>query len=105
MMNGDFYTHYKGGEYRFQCIALPLDEVQDKSKLEQKGVARYHENDRDIELFFYNGVWFVNDDLPHVIYQSEKDYDTKKVWAREVDDFFGYKHKDSHYIKRFTLKG
>ncbi|BBU38943.1 hypothetical protein NSQ61_09265 [Aeribacillus sp. FSL K6-1121] len=29
---------------------------------------------------------------------------TDKVWAREVDDFFGYKEKDGRYIKRFALK-
>lgn len=104
MKNGDYYTHYKGGEYWFQCIALPLSEVQDKSQLQQTGTARYHENDKDIDLYFSNGVWFVDDDVPQVIYQSEKDYNTDKVWAREVDDFFGYKSLIGLQVKRFTLR-
>lgn len=104
MKYGDYYNHYKGVEYWFQCIALPLNEATDKRKLEENGVARYHENDRDIALYFNNGTWYVDDDVPHVIYQSEQDYDTEKVWAREVDDFFGYKIEAGHPIKRFELK-
>lgn len=109
MKNGDFYQHYKGGEYFFDCIALPL---QDSSlsfltvnKMTETGKARYHENTHDLNLYAIGGATYIDSDVPHVIYQSEKDYDTEKVWAREVDDFFGYKHvTGSHYIKRFALK-
>jgi hypothetical protein len=108
MKNGDFYKHYKGGEYFFDCIALPL-EVSPFSKIakEEKHTqtARHHENTQDLDLYLINGVTFIKSDVPHVIYQSEKDYNTNFVFAREVDDFFGYKHIiGSHYIKRFTLK-
>ncbi|MEK5323799.1 DUF1653 domain-containing protein [Aeribacillus composti] len=104
MIRNDIYTHYKGNDYQFKCIALPLNEVEDQSCLVPKGTARYYENDRDIPLYFHNGVWLIDSDLPHVIYQSEANYGTDKVWAREVDDFFGYKEKDGRYIKRFALK-
>jgi hypothetical protein len=102
MKTGDFYQHYKGGEYYFDCIALPLNGLRSARKIT---TARYHENTHDIQLFIDDsGTTFIDSALPHVIYQSEKDYDTDKVWAREVDDFFGYKEKDGRFIKRFALK-
>jgi hypothetical protein len=98
MKYGDFYEHSKGGGYFFKCIALP---IENRDKLELVGVARYHENDRDINLYqSENKVLFLDSELPHVIYQSESDYKTDKYWVREVDDFFGYKEDK---IKRFTL--
>lgn len=105
MNYGDFYTHYKGNDYWFQCIALPLDVLASDANLKRVGSARYHENDKDIDLYFDNGVWFVDYEFPCVIYQAEKDHDTEFVWAREVDDFFGYKGKEGRYVKRFALKG
>lgn len=108
MKTGDFYTHYKGGEYFFDCIALPIGLNQfNKYKMKQylTQTARHHENTYDLNLYLINGVTFVESENPHVIYQAEKDYDTNKVWAREVDDFFGYKNlTGSHYVKRFSLK-
>jgi hypothetical protein len=102
MKKGDFYTHFKGGEYYFDCIALPLEERESGEKIQ---TARYHDDTRDVDLYVENGVTFIDAEVPHVIYQAEKDYDTNKVWAREVDDFFGYKHlTGSHFQKRFTLK-
>lgn len=104
MNKGDFYTHYKGGEYFFDSIALPLTTQRNLTNV---GEARYHDNSHDLELYIDdNGTIFINSDLPHVIYQGEDHYDTDFVWAREVDDFFGYKHiTGSHHIKRFSLKG
>jgi hypothetical protein len=103
MKTGDFYSHYKGGEYYFDCIALPLKGSKRARKIQ---TARYHENTHDIDLYIdENGTTFIDSDVPHVIYQAEKDYNTDKVWAREVDDFFGYKDVGISYVqKRFTLK-
>lgn len=105
MKNGDFYNHYKNVEYYFDCIALPLND-RNKAKLEYIGTTRYHEDTHDIDLYFHkeSGVTFIDADVPHVIYQSEKHYDTNFTYAREVDDFFGYKIEHGNYIKRFTLK-
>ena len=102
MKNGDFYNHYKGGEYFFDCIALP---VGDLITVEPIGVARYHEDTHDIELFRSNdGVTFIESDKPHVIYQAKADYNTSKVYAREVDDFFGFVCiRGFTYSKRFAL--
>ena len=98
MKSGDFYRHSKGGGYYFKNIALPLE---NRKKVKLIGIARYHENDRDIKLYqSEEKVLFIESDLPHVIYQSESDGETDKYWAREVDDFFGYKDGK---IKRFTL--
>jgi hypothetical protein len=69
------------------------------------GPARYHDNTHDLALYAIDGVTFIDSDVPHVIYQSEEDYNTYAVWAREVDDFFGYKQDNGKYIKRFALKG
>lgn len=104
--NGDFYKHYKGGEYFFDCIALPINDrnlfINGMAKTDK---ARYHEDTHDLELYTIDGVTFINSDIPHVIYQAEKDYDTNFVYAREVDDFFGYKTEGTTLYKRFVLKG
>lgn len=104
MRNGDFYKHYKGNEYFFDSIALPLPDTM-KNKAKQNGKARYHENTHDVDLYFYEGVTYIDADVPHVIYQAEVDYDTTFVYAREIDDFFEHKQlKDGQYVKRFILK-
>lgn len=112
MRNGDFYQHYKGGEYFFEGIALPVDEVQDKRGLEKAGVAWDAHTPDDVEypqelqLFMSKeGVLFISAPYPHVIYQAEKDYNTEKVWARKVDDFFSMVNITPFQSqKRFTLK-
>lgn len=105
MKHGDRYLHFKGGEYFFQGIALPLKEGNLSHETVKNmmflGTVRYHENTHDIELYSIDGAMFIDSDKPHVIYKNP----LKNSWAREVDDFFGYKHvTGSHYIKRFTLK-
>lgn len=79
--------------------------IWDKEELIKFSTARYHENTYDIDLFVgKHGVTFVDADLPYVIYQSKADYGIDKVWAREVDDFFGYKVDNGQYVKRFSSK-
>lgn len=90
MKNGDLYQHYKGGKYIFKGIALPVeDDFVNKRNLVSFGRATYHENTHELELFSC----------------SSKDYNTKKVWAREVDDFFGFIQSEERYVKRFALNG
>ena len=105
MKNGDFYHHHKNVEYFFDCIALPLDK-RNTHKLELNGKARYHEDTHDLDLYYdrQTGVTFIESDVPHVIYQSEDNYNTDFVYAREVDDFFEYTEKNGTLIKRFTRK-
>lgn len=104
MKQGDLYNHFKGTEYQFKCIALPLNTVENKEVLKFIGNVRYHEDDKDIKIYQHNGIWVADYELPLVIYQSELNYGTNEYWAREVDDFFGYKINNGKYIKRFILK-
>ncbi|OPD57618.1 hypothetical protein [Bacillus anthracis] len=96
MKTGDFYKHYKGKDYFFDCIALPVDEFMGRpSELEDFGLVALDAHTPDgqeiveVKLFYSNGVTFIDKDKAHVIYQAEEDHDTDKVWAREVDEFFG----------------
>jgi hypothetical protein len=110
MRNGDFYQHYKNKEYYFDCIALPVDSVTSRRMLIKDGVALdAHTPDdvpepQELQLFrTSDGIVFIAAPDPHVIYQSEEDYNTDKVWARRVDDFFGnVEHLEN--VKRFELK-
>lgn len=108
MKHGDKYIHFNGGEYLFESIALPLkdDRIPEHIKREMVhiGTVRYHENTHDVDLYMVNGVLYIESELPHVIYEAQ--YNTvAKRWAREMDDFFGYKIKENgEAIKRFTLQ-
>lgn len=106
MKYGDKYTHFKGGEYIFEGIALPLRtgnlSVTTVKNMIYQGKVRYHENTHDIELYSLDGVLFIDSDIPHVIYQSIKSYGIS--WAREVNDFFGHKEENGRFIRRFVLK-
>ncbi|PTY93007.1 hypothetical protein [Heyndrickxia sporothermodurans] len=107
MKYGDEYRHYKGGHYRFLGIAFPVKSgelsAETQSYLTRTGTARYHENTHDINLFMIDGAYFIDSDVPHVIYQSEKDYQSDHMWAREVDDFFGYiLSPEGNFVRRFA---
>lgn len=103
MKNGDIYTHYKGNDYKFIRIALPMkDDLLDTKELVKFSTVRYHENNKDFDVYTAtNGSIFIDSDVPFVIYKSLVDY---KIWAREVDDFFTYINKNGSFIKRFKLK-
>lgn len=108
MKKGNIYHHFKGAEYWFEGIALPKKNASLGCKAASEMVyvqdVRYHEDTHDIKLFSLDGALFINSDLPHVIYQSKKDYGTDRMFAREVDDFFGYKEDgEKGLVKRFTL--
>lgn len=107
MKYGDEYLHFKGNRYRFIGIALPMTDAMSEETINSMtyvGEARYHDNTRDVSLYVIDGAHFIKSDVPHVIYQSEKDYETDRVWAREVDDFFGYKlTPEGNFVKRFAL--
>lgn len=107
MKYGDEYLHFKNNRYRFLGIALPMRghnfSEETKRVMAFEGTVKYHENTHDIKLYSIDGAYFIDADVPHVIYQSEKDYETDNAWAREVDDFFGYK-LDPHgnFVRRFA---
>lgn len=106
MKYGDNYKHFKGGEYIFEGIALPLrtgNLSQETIKnMTYQGKVRYHENSHDIDLYSIDGAFFIDSELPHVVYVALKTNGI--VWAREVDDFFGYKQKENgELVKKFSL--
>lgn len=107
--HGDVYDHFKGGEYFFDGIALPKDDLNIyfdvRRGMQFEQLAKYHDGTRDVKLYTYGGVTFIDSNVPHVIYQAAADYDTDKVYAREVDDFFGYKIKENgEAIQRFVRR-
>lgn len=107
MKPADRYTHYKGNLYYFSGIALPLMETTVESEIHTLMTlvreVRYHENTHDLSLYMVDGILFIDADKPHVIYFPLKEAGEQQVWAREVDDFFGYTHNaDGEFVKRFT---
>lgn len=106
MKRGDIYKHFRGERYVFICIAIPMkDEFIRTTNLFPFFDARYHEDKHNIELYTSSdGVVYINSEVPHVVYHSQKDSKMEKPWVREVDDYFGYKeNKDGHLVKRFSL--
>ncbi|MCA1066609.1 hypothetical protein QTG56_26120 (plasmid) [Rossellomorea sp. AcN35-11] len=101
MKRGDRYSHFKGNDYAFMGIAIPLSDIPKEILGGMKKVsARYHEDTHNVDLYMLEGLLVLDAELPHVIYWDREG----KKWAREVNDFFGYKHLvGSHYEKRFTL--
>lgn len=107
MKHGDIYDHFKGGEYFFDSIALPKDDLNIKYDIRRDmrstQRATYHDGTREVKLYSYGGIPFIDASVPHVIYQAKADYETDKVYARPVDDFFGYKTQpNGQQTKRFT---
>lgn len=113
MKCGDIYKHFKGGEYTFLGISIPLQDNAigfNKGNLLESGKAKLESTLNDIPLYDYFGLQssggagliFTDSDIPYVIYQSHKD---ELIWARPVDDFFGYKEKaNDELVKRFSLQ-
>ncbi|WP_176548365.1 hypothetical protein [Bacillus toyonensis] len=109
MKNGDVYIHYKLKKYRFYSIALPLNEFTGFiTDLTYGGIAYdshspKYQKINYIQLYHYCGLTLIDKDTPHVIYQSEDDYNTDKIWAREVADFFGVvENNPCNLAMRFT---
>lgn len=103
MKHGDKYRHFKGAEYTFHGLALPIEEDNPEEetvrKVKFESNVKHHDSTHSIELYFLDGVLFIDSDVPHVIYVSKDN----TVWAREVDDFFGCKvTEDGTWLKRFT---
>lgn len=110
--NGDEYKHFKGGDYTFLGISIPLLDpyIQFKKEdLSVSGKAILEETQEEIILYDYfglhnagSGLIFTDLEIPYVIYQSDE---TGVIWARPVDGYFGYKKKENNVlVKRFTLK-
>lgn len=109
MKNGDLYKHLDGQEYVFNCIALPFKDPdlskRDKERMLHTHDARLHDKVEWLNVYQSGGATFIDSDVPHVLYQSKKDFedDTDFVYAREVDNFFGQENKGSGMFKRFEL--
>ena len=105
----DIYKHFKGKKYLFIGVALPFKTFQIPQNINltnemvKASNIMYHENTHEVEVYTLWGTYLINSDIPHVIYQSEKDIGTDKRWAREIDDFFGYKEVDGVHVKKFKL--
>lgn len=105
MKKNDQYRHFKGTLYVYQFISLPKEEQtkETKEKMRFVGKVRFHENTHDLDLYEYEGIYFIDSDIPHVIY---KNTEVQPLWARPVDDFFGYKRVETgEWTKRFTRIG
>lgn len=107
MKQEDRYKHFKGTIYLSKGVALAL-RVANMSpdileRMTFKRTVRHHENKYDLNLYSIGDLLFIDSEYPFVIYQSELDQEDK-VWAREIDSFFGYKReKDNKITERFEL--
>lgn len=115
MKKGQEYKHFKGGQYIFLGITIPLKATEcsfEKSHLKRVGRAMHSESQESITLFDYfglpesggAGLIFSDTDVPYVLYQNIKDVEGEKLWLRQVEDFFGYKEFGSgEMVRRFSL--
>lgn len=109
MRKGDIYRHFKGNDYVFLGISVPMFDIDDdyiKSKLKPLYKSFYSElPEREINVYHYKGILVANTECPMVLYHR-KNEDRETIWARPVDLFYGEKHfEDGSSIKRFTLTG
>jgi Protein of unknown function (DUF1653) len=127
----EVYNHYKGADYEFIMVALPVgdrDAVWDVEELEE--VARYHEDTHDLRMFRNEAAdLFIESEVPMVVYRSitfegetavakglfpDKDIRVGeglkiriygKTYAREVDDFFSWVKHEGKWQPRFEATG
>lgn len=110
MRYGQLYQHYKQKEYFFCGIALPIREYtgsdMDLALANLAYDAHTPEDEEEIgrlQLYVHEGAYYIDRDVYHVIYQSKDDYETDKVWVREVEEFFGMVDLPTgNKVKRFT---
>jgi len=112
MKFGDRYKHFKGKEYVFLGISQPISQSDvsiDRSVLSKVRVATNTETLGPVILYDIPNIprsgnmvlFFTYTNFSFVIYRR---VDEEKLWARPVDDFFGYKQKRRcSLVKRFTL--
>lgn len=104
MRHGDTYTHFKGNDYTFDCIALPKQDKQIAPMVQEEMLsitkATHHDSQQLIPLYKSGAATYIDAPIPYVIYQSTSGV----LYAREVDDFFGYAVKEHGTIQRFTKK-
>jgi hypothetical protein len=99
---GDYYKHFKGGEYLFQYITYPIDMSHTIGELNYVLTAKHADNpEEEVKIFEKDGVFFSDRYHYMVLYKRISD---NSLWVRRVDDFFGYKkHEDGSLEKRFVL--
>lgn len=92
------FKHFKGNFYRQVAVTEPFEESTEENA---RVLSALHHATQEVMLFTYiNGRLISPDEVVYVIYESEAD---GKLWAREYDDFHGYKeHSDGTVEKRFV---
>lgn len=105
MKQHDVYKHFNGTLYKYVGVAIgkrsQFDYVCNQREMKLIGTARHHDTLRDLNIYEYNNIRFIDSLDAHVIYYNAEQNIT---WARPVDDFFGYKvQKDGQSVKRFML--
>lgn len=92
------FKHFKGTIYTQLAVTIPFQERDEEAITI---LSALHHATQELMLFSFVGdAWMSPDDEKYVLYESEKD---ERVWAREYDDFFGYKeHEDGTLEQRFV---
>lgn len=111
----DEYKHYKEGDiYVYWGIAIPLlaeDCAFEVHQLTKVATAKFEHNQEPVAVYDYYGLprsggaglLFIEAEEPYVIYQKEGSEGEENLWARRVDDFYGYVDDEGVSKKRFTL--
>lgn len=92
------FKHFKGNFYKQLAVTVPF-QVREEEAITT--MSALHHATQEVMLFSFMGdAWMSPDNEKYVLYESEKD---GRIWAREYDDFFGYKqYEDGTLEKRFT---
>jgi hypothetical protein len=92
------FKHFKGTIYTQLGVSVPSEGTHHEVIT---SLSALHHDTQNIMLFsFINSQWVSPDDQSYVLYESEKD---DRIWAREYDDFYGYKqHPDGTVERRFV---
>lgn len=101
LKQGERYLHFKGNQYVYLGIALPMT-ISTRTLFGPFKEAILADDGKTIvPIYEENGVWFTPLDEPVVLYYNAEFLN--KWWVRKVDDFFGYKeHDDGNLEKRFV---
>ena len=92
------YKHFKGGIYKVLGVATPLPRGFDVEGLKKTAVYEDGVNKRTV--YIYKGLLLIDWYVSCVVYVSE-DKRVKTIYARSVDDFFGWVDRGGKVFPRF----